>query len=78
VEFSVMNLLTTLGSLLKLDRMVISLFIPLSASAHYFIWSFGVVISPRAITTPKPHMKYCPAALTRIKRLSTTRSSSRN
>ncbi|QRZ80350.1 phosphoethanolamine transferase domain-containing protein, partial [Klebsiella quasipneumoniae] len=40
----VMNILTTLASFLKLDRLVISLFILLSASAQYFIWSFGVVI----------------------------------
>jgi lipid A ethanolaminephosphotransferase len=44
VAISVMNILTTLASFLKLDRLVISLFILLSASAQYFIWSFGVVI----------------------------------
>jgi glucan phosphoethanolaminetransferase (alkaline phosphatase superfamily) len=41
---SVMNIITTLASFLKLDRLVISLFILLSASAQYFIWTFGVVI----------------------------------
>ncbi|HHT7538450.1 TPA: phosphoethanolamine transferase EptA [Raoultella planticola] len=50
VAFSVMNILTTLASLLKLDRLVISLFILLSASAQYFIWSFGVVIDRAMIT----------------------------
>ncbi|HBX9733867.1 TPA: phosphoethanolamine transferase EptA, partial [Klebsiella pneumoniae] len=37
VAISVMNILTTLASFLKLDRLVISLFILLSASAQYFI-----------------------------------------
>ncbi|WP_411195196.1 phosphoethanolamine transferase EptA [Raoultella planticola] len=50
VAFSVMNILTTLASFLKLDRLVISLFILLSASAQYFIWSFGVVIDRAMIT----------------------------
>ncbi len=50
VAFSVMNILTTLASFLKLDRLVISLFILLSASAQYFIWSFGVVIDRSMIT----------------------------
>ncbi|MGX2014546.1 phosphoethanolamine transferase domain-containing protein, partial [Enterobacter asburiae] len=46
----VMNILTTLASFLKLDRLVISLFILLSASAQYFIWTFGVVIDRAMIT----------------------------
>ncbi|EPY1564900.1 phosphoethanolamine transferase EptA [Raoultella planticola] len=50
VAFSVMNILTTFASFLKLDRLVISLFILLSASAQYFIWSFGVVIDRAMIT----------------------------
>ncbi|WP_394467378.1 phosphoethanolamine transferase EptA [Raoultella ornithinolytica] len=50
VAFSVMNILTTLASFLKLDRLVISLFILLSASAQYFIWTFGVVIDRAMIT----------------------------
>ena len=50
VAFSVMNILTTLASFLKLDRLVISLFILLSASAQYFIWNFGVVIDRSMIT----------------------------
>jgi lipid A ethanolaminephosphotransferase len=45
-----MNILTTLASFLKLDRLVISLFILLSASAQYFIWTFGVVIDRSMIT----------------------------
>lgn len=50
VAFSVMNILTTLASFLKLDRLVISLFILLSASSQYFIWTFGVVIDRAMIT----------------------------
>ncbi|EHT11574.1 phosphoethanolamine transferase EptA [Raoultella ornithinolytica] len=50
VAFSVMNILTALASFLKLDRLVISLFILLSASAQYFIWTFGVVIDRAMIT----------------------------
>lgn len=50
VAFSVMNILTTFASFLKLDRLVISLFILLSASAQYFIWTFGVVIDRAMIT----------------------------
>ncbi|MCE9855691.1 phosphoethanolamine transferase EptA [Raoultella planticola] len=50
VAFSVMNILTTLASFLKLDRLVISLFILLSASAQYFIWTFSVVIDRAMIT----------------------------
>ncbi|MGR7253847.1 phosphoethanolamine transferase EptA [Klebsiella aerogenes] len=57
VAISVMNIITTLASFLKLDRIVISLFILLSASAQYFIWTFGVVIDRSMIanifdTTP--------------------------
>lgn len=57
VAISVMNIITTLASFLKLDRVVISLFILPSASAQYFIWTFGVVIDRSMIanifdTTP--------------------------
>ena len=57
VAISVMNIITTLASFLKLDRVVISLFILLSAAAQYFIWTFGVVIDRSMIanifdTTP--------------------------
>ncbi|HBV6368539.1 TPA: phosphoethanolamine transferase EptA [Klebsiella aerogenes] len=57
VAISVMNIITTLASFLKLDRVVISLFILLSASVQYFIWTFGVVIDRSMIanifdTTP--------------------------
>ena len=55
VAISVMNILTTLASFLKLDRLVISLFILLSASAQYFIWNFGVVIDRSMITNPRHH-----------------------
>ncbi len=50
VAISVMNIITTLASFLKLDRVVISLFILLSASAQYFIWNFGVVLDRSMIT----------------------------
>uniref|UniRef100_UPI0031D8876A phosphoethanolamine transferase EptA n=1 Tax=Klebsiella sp. TaxID=576 RepID=UPI0031D8876A len=50
VACSVINILTTLASFLRLDRLVISLFILLSASAQYFIWTFGVVIDRAMIT----------------------------
>ena len=50
VACGVMNILTTLASFLRLDRLVISLFILLSASAQYFIWTFGVVIDRAMIT----------------------------
>ena len=50
VACSVMNILTTLASFLRLDRLVISLFILLSASAQYFIWTFGIVIDRAMIT----------------------------
>ncbi|EKQ7195416.1 phosphoethanolamine transferase EptA [Klebsiella oxytoca] len=50
VAISVMNIITTLASFLKLDRLVVSLFILLSASAQYFIWTFGVVIDRAMIT----------------------------
>ncbi|PWS15654.1 phosphoethanolamine transferase EptA, partial [Klebsiella pneumoniae] len=48
---------TTLASFLTLARVVISLFILLSASAQYVIWTFGVVIDRSMIanifdTTP--------------------------
>ena len=50
VAISVMNIITTIASFLKLDRLVISLFILLSASAQYFIWTFGVVIDRGMLT----------------------------
>lgn len=50
VAISVMNIITTIASFLKLDRLVISLFILLSASAQYFIWTFGVIIDRAMIT----------------------------
>lgn len=50
VAFCVINIVITLASLLWLDRILISLFILLSASAQYFIINFGVVIDRSMIT----------------------------
>ncbi len=50
VAFSVMNILITLASFLRLDRLVISLFVLVSAASQYFIMSFGVVIDRSMIT----------------------------
>ncbi|MGK9172361.1 phosphoethanolamine transferase EptA [Yokenella regensburgei] len=50
VAFSVINIVLSLASFLRLERMVISLFIILSAAAQYFILSFGVIIDRSMIT----------------------------
>lgn len=50
VAFSVMNIVITLASFLRLDRLVISLFVLVSAASQYFIMSFGVVIDRLMIT----------------------------
>lgn len=50
VAFSVINILITLASFLKLDRLLISIFILLSASAQYFIMTFGIIIDRSMIT----------------------------
>ncbi len=50
VAFSVMNIVITLASFLRLDRLVISLFVLVSAASQYFIMSFGVVIDRSMIT----------------------------
>lgn len=50
VAFSVINIITTLASFIWLDRLVIALFVLVSASAQYFIWSFGIVIDRSMIT----------------------------
>lgn len=50
VAFSVMNIVITLASFLRLDRLVISLFVMVSAASQYFIMSFGVVIDRSMIT----------------------------
>ena len=44
VAFAVINILVTLASFVRLDRLLISLFILLCASAQYFIMSFGIII----------------------------------
>lgn len=50
VAFGVMNIVITLASFLRLDRLVISLFVLVSAASQYFIMSFGVVIDRSMIT----------------------------
>lgn len=50
VAFSVMNIVITLASFFRLDRLVISLFVLVSAAAQYFIISFGVIIDRSMIT----------------------------
>lgn len=44
VAFSVINIITTLASFLWLDRLVIALFILVSACAQYFIINYGIVL----------------------------------
>lgn len=44
VAFSVINIIATLASFLWLDRVVIALFILVSASAQYFIQNYGIVL----------------------------------
>lgn len=50
VAFGVMNIVITLASFLRLDRLVISLFVLVSAASQYFIMSFGVVVDRSMIT----------------------------
>ncbi|MCS2153518.1 phosphoethanolamine transferase EptA [Scandinavium goeteborgense] len=57
VAFCVINIIVTLASFLWLDRLLITLFILVSAAAQYFIMTFGVVIDRSMIaniidTTP--------------------------
>lgn len=57
VAFCVINILVTLASFLWLDRLLISVFILVSAAAQYFIMTFGVIIDRSMIaniidTTP--------------------------
>lgn len=57
VAFCVINIIVTLASFLWLDRLLISVFILVSAAAQYFIMTFGVVIDRSMIaniidTTP--------------------------
>ncbi|MCY7168926.1 phosphoethanolamine transferase domain-containing protein, partial [Streptococcus gordonii] len=44
VAFCVINIVLTLASFLRLERLVISLFVLVSAAAQYFIISFSVVV----------------------------------
>lgn len=57
VAFSVINIIATLASFLWLDRLVIAVFILLSAATQYFIWTYGIIIDRSMIanmldTTP--------------------------
>ncbi|WP_312062555.1 phosphoethanolamine transferase EptA [Pantoea septica] len=44
VAMSVINIVVTIASFIWLDRVVIALFILVSAAAQYFIWNYGVII----------------------------------
>lgn len=44
VAVSVINIVVTIASFIWLDRVVIALFILVSAAAQYFIWNYGVII----------------------------------
>ena len=44
VAFSVINIVLTLASFLWLDRLLIALFILVSAAAQYFIWNYNIVL----------------------------------
>lgn len=50
VAFSVMAIFLTLASLIRLEKLAVTLFILLSASAQYFMMNFGVVIDRSMIT----------------------------
>lgn len=50
VLFCIINILVTLASFLYLDRILITLFILVSAAAQYFILTFGVIIDRSMIT----------------------------
>lgn len=50
VLFCIINILVTLASFLYLDRVLITLFILVSAAAQYFILTFGVIIDRSMIT----------------------------
>ncbi|HKS35002.1 MAG TPA: phosphoethanolamine transferase EptA [Enterobacteriaceae bacterium] len=50
VAFAVINILVTLASFVRLDRLLISLFILFCASAQYFIMSFGIIIDRSMVT----------------------------
>ncbi|MBP2166814.1 lipid A ethanolaminephosphotransferase [Erwinia toletana] len=50
VAFSVINIITTLASFFWLDRILIALFILVSATAQYFIQNYGIVLDRSMIT----------------------------
>lgn len=50
VAFSVINIVLSLASFLRLDKLIASLFILVSAAAQYFIATFGVIIDRSMIT----------------------------
>lgn len=50
VAFSVINIVLTLASFLRLDRLTISLFVLVSAAAQYFIMNFGIIIDRSMVT----------------------------
>ncbi len=50
VAFSVINILLTIASFLWLDRILIAIFIMVSASAQYFIMNYGIIIDRSMIT----------------------------
>lgn len=50
VAFSVMAILLTLASIIRLEKVLASIFILLSASAQYFMMNFGVIIDRSMVT----------------------------
>ncbi|WP_039055153.1 phosphoethanolamine transferase EptA [Enterobacter sp. Bisph1] len=50
VAFSVITIVVSLASLIRLDRLVISLFLLVSSAAQYFISTFGIIIDRSMIT----------------------------
>ncbi len=50
VAFSVITIVVSLASLIRLDRLVISLFVLVSSAAQYFISTFGIIIDRSMIT----------------------------
>ncbi|QBR50906.1 phosphoethanolamine transferase EptA [Erwinia sp. QL-Z3] len=50
VAFNVINILLTIASFIWLDRILIAIFILVSASAQYFIMNYGIIIDRSMIT----------------------------
>ncbi|WP_312688319.1 phosphoethanolamine transferase EptA [Kosakonia sp.] len=50
VAFAVINIVVTLASFIFLDRLLITLFVLVSAAAQYFISTFGIIIDRSMIT----------------------------